>query len=500
MKRYESSRLHLVLLWAICIGVLPTSAQGVPGGYTITELNYGFGMSINSQGEISGITAGSPGRAWIWSSGEATIIPPIGSSTSSEAHINDLGQVAGTYKPYNAHYGAYLWENGVSKDLGIPDGARNVRGMSLNNSGQIVGWGEMLTDNDYAFIWQDGQFTDIGAQSGLMYARACDINDRGQVIGNGRIKERSDTVGFVWENGVMTPLGSLNGSGITVPAAINDLGQVVGWASSGKTAFMWKNGVMTDLGMLPGYSSAYAEGINNLGQAVGRSYPKHGNTGEEHASLFEDGVVYDLNDFLEPDSGWSLLGAYDINDSGQIVGYGRYNGVNYHAFLLTPEPEILSLLMDIRPGSDENPVNSKSNGALPVAIYGSDDIDVTQIDLETLMLEGMSLRERGKSGKLGTFEDINGDSILDLVLHFDLSELDFDASSDEYTLSGMMLDGMALEGSDSIRAVPHGNAFAGPQTLAASWGNEPLAADIPEPATLALLAAGGLAMLRRRSR
>ncbi len=162
------------------------------------------------------------------------------------------------------------------------------------------------------------------------------------------------------------------------------------------------------------------------------------------------------------------------------------------------EPDILSLLLDIRPGSDENPVNSKSNGALPVAIYGTGDIDVTEIDLATLMLEGMSLREKGKSGKLGSFEDINGDSILDLVLHFDLSELPFDASTDAYTLSGMMLDGMALEGSDSIRAVPHGNAFAGPQTLAASWGNEPLTADIPEPASLALLAIGGLAMLRRR--
>ncbi len=164
-----------------------------------------------------------------------------------------------------------------------------------------------------------------------------------------------------------------------------------------------------------------------------------------------------------------------------------------------PEPITLSLLMDIRPGSDSNPVNSKSNGALPVAIYGTDDIDVTEIDLETLMLEGMSLREKGKSGKLGTFEDINGDSIVDLLLHFEMSELSFNASSDEYTLSGMMLDGMALEGSDSIRSVPHGVVFADPDTLAASWGNAAGGATIPEPASLSLLAAGGLAMLRRRS-
>ncbi len=184
------------------------------------------------------------------------------------------------------------------------------------------------------------------------------------------------------------------------------------------------------------------------------------------------------------------------SDGAQNVfasGFGSVRGMDVH------ELATLSLLMDIRPGSDSNPVNSKSNGVLPVAIYGTDDIDVTEIDLATLMLEGMSLRERGNSGKLGTFEDINGDSIVDLLLHFEMSELSFNASSDEYTLSGMMLDGMALEGSDSIRSVPHGVVFADPDTLAASLGNAAGGATIPEPASLSLLAIGGLAMLRRRS-
>ncbi len=187
-------------------------------------------------------------------------------------------------------------------------------------------------------------------------------------------------------------------------------------------------------------------------------------------------------------SGWT---------TGDLAGT---NAGNADAFLVkfsAPGPEILSLLMDIRPGSDINPVNSKSNGVLSVAIYGTADIDVTEIDLATLMLEGMSLREKGKSGNLGTFEDINGDSIVDLLLHFDMSELSFNASTDVYTLSGMTLDGVALEGSDSIRAVPYGKVFVDPETLAASWANGG-DADIPEPATLALLAVGGLAMIRRR--
>ncbi len=205
---------------------------------------------------------------------------------------------------------------------------------------------------------------------------------------------------------------------------------------------------------------------------------------------------------------YSLSVAVDGSGNAFISGYtygdlGGTNAGDRDAFLVkfeNPGPGILSLLMDIRPGSDINPVNSKSNGVLPVAIYGSDDIDVTEIDLATLMLEGMSLREKGKSGKLGSFEDINGDSIVDLLLHFDMSELSFNASTDVYTLSGMMLDGMALEGSDSIRAVPHGVVFADPDILAASWANDGSAADIPEPASATLLAIGTLGLMRRRRR
>jgi probable HAF family extracellular repeat protein len=46
-------------------------------------------------------------------------------------------------------------------------------------------------------------------------------------------------------------------------------------------------------------------------------------------------VLTDLNDFLPPDSGWTLIGASAINDQGQIVGYGQHNGQT-RAFLLTP--------------------------------------------------------------------------------------------------------------------------------------------------------------------
>ena len=40
---------------------------------------------------------------------------------------------------------------------------------------------------------------------------------------------------------------------------------------------------------------------------------------------------------LPPDSGWVLMDATAVNDAGQIVGYGSFNG-QIRGFLLDPDP------------------------------------------------------------------------------------------------------------------------------------------------------------------
>ncbi len=100
-------------------------------------------------------------------------------------------------------------------------------------------------------------------------------------------------------------------------------------------AFIWQNGVMTYLGSLPGATGAadYARGINNLGQVVGMS--------GSHAFVWDsvDGMQ-DLNDLLDASgTGWQLTHPYDINDRGQIVGFGTNPAGLSHAFVLTPIPE-----------------------------------------------------------------------------------------------------------------------------------------------------------------
>ena len=52
------------------------------------------------------------------------------------------------------------------------------------------------------------------------------------------------------------------------------------------------------------------------------------------AFLWESGVMTDLNDHLPEGSGWEVSQADDINDVGQIVGWGIFAG-QVRAFLLT---------------------------------------------------------------------------------------------------------------------------------------------------------------------
>jgi probable HAF family extracellular repeat protein len=135
----------------------------------------------------------------------------------------------------------------------------------------------------------------------------------------------------------MSDLGTLGG-GSSVATSINDNGKVVGIYSVGVNlvnpltrAFLYTNGSMSDLGTLGGITSI-AKSINNSGQVVGYSTDQ---SRSSRAFLYSNGVMSDLNSLLYPNSGWKLSDAVDINDLGQIVGTGVFDGQT-RAFLMTP--------------------------------------------------------------------------------------------------------------------------------------------------------------------
>jgi hypothetical protein len=105
---------------------------------------------------------------------------------------------------------------------------------------------------------------------------------------------------------------------------------------------------------------------------------------------------------------------------------GQMEGIDDIAFG-TPVPDSSTVLLDIKPESCPNPINTKSKGVLPVAILGTGDFDVTDIDVASISLEGV---------------DPIRSSVEDVVV--------------ELTLTGVLLDGTPIEETDCIVVLDRG--------------------------------------------
>lgn len=118
--------------------------------------------------------------------------------------------------------------------------------------------------------------------------------------------------------------------------------------------------------------------------------------------------------------------------------------------------QTLNVSIDIKPGSDPNSINLCSNGAVPVAIFGSSTLDVTNVNTENLRFAEAAVKVVGKKdpNQLCGYQDINGDLISDLVCHFVTTDIaGIDGESTTATVNGELFDGTPIEGTDSVNIV-----------------------------------------------
>ncbi len=109
--------------------------------------------------------------------------------------------------------------------------------------------------------------------------------------------------------------------------------------------------------------------------------------------------------------------------------------------------ELLLIDIDIKPGSDPNSINSKSMGLVPVAILSSANFDATSVDVGTVKF-GPGQAAPVHSGHL---EDVNGDGLLDMVVHFVQKDTGLSSGDAEAVLIGFTFGGLEFCGMDAVK-------------------------------------------------
>lgn len=295
--------------------------------YTITNLGTLGGIAsqafgISNDGQVVGMSylPGGAQHAFRWQDGTMHDLGTLGSNESVAYGVNKAGQVVGMSRLANLTRRAFLWQNGAMQDLG---GGGDALAYDINDAGQVVGEATFVDDEgNHAFLWQNGTMQDLGASLGGPISQAFGINKTGQVVGSAYDATNASHA-FYWD-GTMHDMGA----GWSQAQSINASAQVVGGSSTMGAAFLWQNGSAQSLGW-----NGFAYDINDSGQVVGEDP----SSGAYHAVLWENGQVKDLNTLIPANSGWVLYSARSINTRGQIVGYGTHNGQT-RAFLLTPLP------------------------------------------------------------------------------------------------------------------------------------------------------------------
>ncbi len=294
------------------IGTLATNGNYAYGS---DQLEYCYGAAITNSGVIVG--------------GSATAADGMYDGTDAvHAYVYDPSQAV----PYtdltgqNQRYSsAYAISSDGTKVVGFQTANPQDNDVTATNSQSMKQ--AMLWTKNTDGTWSAGQ--GLGALSAGRQSIAYGVNNNGFVVG---VSEASSTGGgvgqfaFVYDPVTQSviPLTSTFTSGTSLMNSPIDTNFLV-FSNPNPSHDLLSN----DIG---GSSvSSEAEAINNENQIVGFYNDPLGHRNGTSAFLATvdnagDVTITDLNNLLPANSGWILTEATGINDAGQVVGWGTYNG------------------------------------------------------------------------------------------------------------------------------------------------------------------------------
>lgn len=322
--------------------------------YTIDELpastpgSASAGLRLNEEGWVLGRDGG---RTVLFQDGTIIDLSALPGPGGSVAGLNDAGHLAGSRVNSAGQLRVFVSTAGGTTDfpsLGYP----GEMAVDLNNSDVVVGDMTLAGGAVHAGFWNGYSVHDLGVLPDQTSSRGVAINEAGQIAGN------SGGKGFIWSYSAgMVDIGALGGpAAATVVQDINDSGWVVGFSEltpHGRVSGFLYDGValhpLGDIGQLFPSLNSFARAINSAGYVVGDAQR---DDGVLSAFVYREGATFELQSLIDPSLGWDLRSATDINDRGQITGYGFING-RQSAYLLTPisstgsvpEPETWALMI-----------------------------------------------------------------------------------------------------------------------------------------------------------
>jgi hypothetical protein len=337
----------------------------LPAGFSGSSLRT-RGYAINSSGQVSG-EVGILGGNWNpvrWDgSGNGTLLQtgsygsafqPCNCVNTLARGIDDSGMVAGRLPNSAARWLPDGTAVLLTSITGLP--SAQDRPAAMNNLGVVAGLSSSATWG----TWTGSSFAALpvppgNASTGWLVRAGGDIypmgiNSAGTVVGT-----RLAT----------TPSGNRAAATVSDPTAgasflfppdtgwnsyatsINDAGDIVGTGGTADAPFSpdgtlgipflrYADGTLIRFPTAPRDSlgSAIAMDINNSDVIVGLAGNPLDGDGGIGAWVIYNGVVKTLADLLPPGSGWTLNDAWAINDAGQIVGNGVFNGA-FRGYVLT---------------------------------------------------------------------------------------------------------------------------------------------------------------------
>lgn len=323
---------------------LPVEELPLPSGLTSPSAD-----AENAAGQVVGAAVAPDGtpHTFYWSGPGAALDIGVAGGPSG---LNSSGTIVGSRSLEDGS-----WEPFVatlsSAPNGTPtvtypgkDGTGDTLPFAVNESGQFAGYhGDFLGPRQAFRYTPDAGYLEIPGFGGN-WSDAWGIDDAGNVYGNSALPETplqnlSDPIHFghallfhsdtQQSEDLNTLVDPVTSSGWVLLQAHDGIGEYVyGVGRLDGTDLAYRlnkvTGEVDPIGPLGG--TMLVDGANHFGDVVGTGWKQAGFVDQTAWAYIHDQFI-DLNDVIDPMSGWHLISATDINDNGDVVGRGTLNGV-----------------------------------------------------------------------------------------------------------------------------------------------------------------------------